>query len=116
MRNSVFYTMGQAERRGRLKCSSWPNLDWSNQWIHFFEQDEFDRMIAMDARSGKLQKALGIYDHASVRIVAETEVRNQDVIDEASAEEYVRQIRERGEAKKALRNAMKDWIEDVKKT
>lgn len=60
MRRSVFYTMSQAERRGRLKVSSWPNLDWENEWVMLTTFDEFDRSIAMDARSGKLQEALEI--------------------------------------------------------
>lgn len=60
MRRSVFYTMSQDERIGRLQVSNWPNLNWQNKWVTLTSSDDFDRSIAMDARSGKLQEAFGI--------------------------------------------------------
>ena len=60
MRRSVFYTMSQDERIGRLQVSNWPNFNWKNKWVTLTTSDDFDRSIAMDARSGKLQKAYDI--------------------------------------------------------
>lgn len=59
-RNSVFYSMGQKERIERLSKSNWPDMNLDNQWIAFFENDSFDDQIAVDARSGILQKAFGV--------------------------------------------------------
>ena len=90
MRRSVFYTMSQAERRGRLKVSSWPDLDWESEWICLIEFDDFDRLIAMDARSGKLQEAFDIpyngpYDVEAPRTTPEGRMRIQDIQDEDDA-------------------------------
>jgi hypothetical protein len=60
MRRSVFYTMSQDERIGRLQTSNWPDLDWSDHWVTLTFYEDFDRSIVMDARSGKLQIAFEI--------------------------------------------------------
>lgn len=59
-RSSFVYSMSQKERIRALAASRWPNLDWSNEWIHLFEQEVFDRQIAVDARSGMLQEAFNV--------------------------------------------------------
>lgn len=91
MRTSVFYTMSQAERRGRLKCSSWPDLDWENEWVMLTTSDDFDRAIAMDSRSGKLQEAFGLPYGGPYDVETKDGIRLED---EEDAEEYLRQIKE----------------------
>ena len=59
-RNSVFYSMSQKERISLLSQSSWPNLNWSSEWVKISSEDSFDRQIAVDSRSQALQKAFGI--------------------------------------------------------
>lgn len=59
-RNSVFYSMNQKERISALGISDWPDLDWDDQWIALFEDEPYDRQIAVDARSGALQEAFNI--------------------------------------------------------
>jgi len=100
MRRSVFYTMTQAERRGRLHCSSWPDLNWENDWIMLSTYDDFDRSIPMDARSGKLQKVFDIpyngpYDVETPRTVPEDRMRIEDVDNGEDAKEYLQQVKNR---------------------
>ena len=81
-RNSVFYSMSQGERIQRLANSEWPNLDFSNEWVMFFDEEPFDRQIAIDARSGALQEAFGLDEMETI----------EDVETEAKA--YLRMIKE----------------------
>lgn len=111
MRRSVFYTMSQAERRGRLHCSKWPDLDWSNDWVMLSTFDDFDRSIAMDARSGKLQEVFDIpyggpYDVETPRTTSEDRIRLQDAETKEEAMKYLRQVKERNSIDK---ETVKDW-------
>lgn len=55
--------MAHFERIKRLQTSNWPELDWSNDWVMLTRYKDFDRSIAMDARSGKLQSVFDVpYD------------------------------------------------------
>jgi len=66
-RSSFVYSMSQKERIEALASSGWPNFDWSNEWVAFFEQEDFDRQIDVDARSGKLQEAFNIRTAADLQ-------------------------------------------------
>lgn len=94
--------MSQAERRGHLKCSSWPNLDWENKWVILTEFDDFDRSIDMDARSGKLQQVFDIpydgpFDVETPRTTPEGRMRIEDIEGEDDRNEYLRQVKEQYE-------------------
>lgn len=109
MRRSVFYTMSQAERRGRLHCSRWPDLDWDNDWVMLSDFDDFDRSISMDARSGKLQEVFDIpyggpYDLEVPRIKAEERILPSEV--ETEEEAMVQQVKERNQI---TGGDVKDW-------
>ena len=91
-RNPVFYSMSQYERIERLSTSNWPDLNWSNEWVAFFEEEDFDRQIAVDARSGKLQKAFGLDEMDSIEEI-ETKPR---------AKAYLRSIKDRHQGNEGL--------------
>lgn len=80
-RSGFMYSMSQQERIELLDISSWPDLDWSNQWIMLTKDDAFDLQIAFDARSGLLQEAFGVDEILSdpdgylEKMASETEYR-----------------------------------------
>jgi hypothetical protein len=103
--------MSQAERRGRLHCSKWPDLDWENDWVMLTEFDDFDRSISMDARSGKLQSVFDIpyngpYDVDTPRTTVKGQISLQNVDTEEDAKEYLRQVKDRSSIDK---ETVKDW-------
>lgn len=76
-RNSVFYSMSQGERIQRLADSEWPDLDFSNEWVMFSDEEPFDRQIDVDARSGVLQEAFGLDEMDTIEDVeTETDAQN----------------------------------------
>lgn len=87
--------MSQAERRGRLHCSRWPDLDWENNWVMLSEFDDFDRSIFMDARSGRLHEAFDIpYGGPYDLEVPRTEVEKRIVPFETEGEATVQQVKD----------------------
>ena len=91
-RNSVFYSISQGERIERLSESGWPDFDWSNQWVSFFEEENYDRQIAVDARSGILQEAFGLDEMESI----------EDIETKPRAKAYLRSIKDRHKGNEGL--------------
>lgn len=74
--------------------------------------DDFDRSIAMDARSGKLQEAFGIpaaCDVETPRTTPEGRMRIEDIYDEEDMEEYLRQVRERKSVPLPTQEQIEEW-------